>query len=387
MNAMDELRDSRPAHLADRAVDPATRSAELSHAMAGARRSGRARRRARPAWGLGLLGAAAALTAAAVVVVNGTGGAPRVKPGVAQPAPTQSSSRPVELSARQILLAAAERAESTKETTGAYWHTASVNRSLFQADGFRLLEQSRLESWTPSAVGGEQWSRSTPLGARPATPEDEAAWRAAGSPAKVAIDLPGKPKGSFMLPIEPGRAELTHAPLVDGDKVFWLGRNVTMKDLRGLPAEPGALKKWLLRSYAGHDTESSSKPMSSDAWLFAVSAGLIVDMPVTPQVRGAAFRMLADLDSIKVIPEVTDAEGRTGSAVAVEQPAQAKAGDPGKAGVLEDRLIVDVSTGQALARENVVVEPGGRQAGFAPGTVWNSQAVLTAGWTDTEPND
>jgi hypothetical protein len=190
--------------------------------------------------------------------------------------------------------------------------------------------------------------------------------------------VPGKPR-PLSLSTSPGKAHTSHSPLVDGDKVFWLGHNVTMKDLRGLPSDAGKLKAWLLRSYEGHDTESDSLPMSSDAWLFTVSVGLITDMPVTPKVRGAAFRMLAGLDTVDLLENATDAEGRQGTAVSIEE--KMKGG-----GVLAHRLIFDRATGQGLANESVVVKRGGPQAGFEPGSVRSSVAVLEAGWTDTEPS-
>lgn len=378
MNPIDELRAARPAHLGDRPVDERARAAELSHAMSQPRQLRRRRKIVRPVWGLGLAGAAAAATAVVVVMAgNGAVPTPRAPDGV--PATAGSTAAPkVKLSARDVLLAAAENADRQAETTGDYWHTTTVSRSLMSVakGGYRLMTQDRSEMWTPSATGGEQWSRSQSLGARPATEEDRQAWEAAGSPAEVEIRVPGK--GGLRMPIAPGKVRTSHSPLVDGDKVFWLGRNVTMKDLRGLPSDPDELKKWLLRSYKGHDTESSSVPMGSDAWLFRVSTGLITDMPVTPQVRGAAFRMLAELDTVKVAENVTDTEGRQGAAVSIEERVKGGA-------VLENRLIFDESTGQALANENVVVKPGGLQAGFEPGTVWHSTAVLETGWTDDKP--
>jgi hypothetical protein len=118
--------------------------------------------------------------------------------------------------------------------------------------------------------------------------------------------------------------------------------------------------------------------MASDVWLFRVSTGLIVDMPVTPQVRGAAFRMLAELGTVKVTENVTDPEGRQGTAVSIEEPVSG-------GGVMENRLIFDESTGQALATEHAVVKPGGPRADLAPGTVFNTSAVLSATWTDDKP--
>ncbi|TMR23949.1 hypothetical protein ETD86_06375 [Nonomuraea turkmeniaca] len=393
MNPIDELRAARPAHLGDRPVDERTRAAELSYAMSRPRQAQRRRRKVvRPVWRLGLAGAAAAVTAVVLVMAgNGAAPTPRAPDGgglvATTPGGTRSTANPegtaaprVTLSARDVLLAAAAKADRQTERTGDYWHTASVSRSLFTVakGGYDMVQESRHEMWTPSATGGEQWSRSQSLGARPASEEDRKAWEAAGSPEKVEVAEPGK-RGSLALETEtaPGKMRTSRSPLVDGDKVFWLGRNVTMKDLRGLPSDPDDLKKWLLRSYEGHDTESSS-PMASDVWLFKVSAGLITDMPVTPRVRGAAFRMLAELDTVKVVENLTDAEGRQGTAVSIEERVKGGA-------VLENRLIFDESTGRALANEYVVVKPGGLQAGFEPGEVFISTAVLEAGWTDDKP--
>ncbi|MFI7129420.1 CU044_5270 family protein [Nonomuraea sp. NPDC050153] len=372
MNPIDELRAARPAHLGDRPIDPRTRTAELSRAMAQPRPVRRRRRPARPVWSLGLAGAAAAVTAVAVVVsMNGTASPPRA------PDKPSSTRQTVTLSAREVLLAAAARAERQPEGTGGYWHTVSVRRTLFAAakGDYRVLDQQRSEGWTPSATGAgqEQWGRQQSLGARPATEADRQAWERAGSPASIEVTVPGKPK-PMVLKTSPGRARTGHSPLTDGDKVFWLGRNVTMKDLRHLPGDPGKLKKRLL-AWKGQDTDV---PMSGDAWLFAVSAGLIMDMPVTPEVRGAAFRMLAELDDVRVIEDVTDAEGRTGTAVAIDEPTLG-------GGVAEHRLIIDEATGQALASEYVAVKPRGLQAGFEPGTMWNSTALIKAGWTDDKP--
>lgn len=378
MNPIDELRAARPAHLGDTPIDERTRAAELSYAMSRPRSARRRRKNVRPVWGFSLVGAAAAATAVAVVV-SGTGGTTPRAPDVALATITSSTPK-VKLPARDILLAAAAKAASQPDGRGAYWHTVSVQRSLFAAKGadYLVMDQQRNEGWTPSATGGDQWGSTKPLGARPATAADEEAWKQAGSPAKISVKVPGK-LGPLALSTSPRKTSTSHSPLVDGDKVFWLGRNVTMKDLRGLPSDPAKLKAWLLRSYGGHSTESSSDPMSADTWLFTVSVGLITDMPVTPQVRGAAFRMLADLDTVDVIEDVTDAEGRQGTAVAIKERIKGS-------GVLENRLIFDQATGRALANESVVVKPGGLQSAFEPGTVWNSQAVLEAGWTDSKPS-
>ncbi|MET8984288.1 CU044_5270 family protein [Nonomuraea wenchangensis] len=381
MNPIDELRAARPAHLGDRPVDERTRAAELAYAMSRPRQGERRRRPVfRPAWGLALAGAAAAAVTAAAVVLPGGGVTPPPRtPAVAETENAPPVAEKTHLSAREVLLAAAANAGRQAETEGDWWHTATVTRTLFTVagGGYQVESRSRDEMWTPRAPGGEQWSRGRSLGAAPATETDQRAWEAAGSPAEFEIKVPGK-RGALTMPAAPGKVRTDHSPLVDGDKVFWLGRNVTMKDLRGLPDEPEALRAWLLRSYEGHDTESDGVPMASDVWLFKVSAGLITDMPVTPKVRGAAFRMLAGLDTVEVTEDVTDAEGRTGTAVSIEERIKGGA-------VLRNRLVFDEATGRGLANENVVVKPGGLQAGLEPGSVFNSVAVLEAGWTSAAP--
>ena len=374
MNPIDELRAARPAHLGDTPVDERTRAAELSYAMSRPRSARRKRRIVRPVWGFSLVGAAAAATAVAVVV-SGTGGTTPRAPDAA-PATVTSSTPKVRLSARDILLTAAAKAARQPAGTGAYWHTMSVERTLFAVEGadYLVMDRHRNERWTPSATGGDLWSSTKSLGARPATAADEEAWKQAGSP----TEIPVKPR-PMTLSTSPRKMSTDHSPLTNGDTVFWLGRKVTMKDLRDLPADPAKLKAWLLRSYERHGIESSSDPKPADAWLFSVSAGLIIDMPVTPQVRAAAFRMLAALDTVDVIENVTDAEGRQGTAVAIEERTKGS-------GVLENRLIFDQATGRGLANENVVVKPGGLPSDFEPGTVWFSHAVLEAGWTDSKPS-
>ncbi|MEU4723824.1 CU044_5270 family protein [Nonomuraea dietziae] len=372
MNPIDELRAARPAHLGDGPVDEETRRAELAHAMAQGRPA-RRRRNLRPVWGLSLAGAAAAVTAFAVLTA-GTGG------GTAPRAPSQAFTQPkvtetVKLSAQEVLLVAASRAERQPATSGEFWHTETLARTLFTAPGgYVMATEQRDEMWVSN---NGQWSRSQYLGAEPATDEDRAKWAAAGSPAEIQQTVPGKGVGR-LVPIAANKPYTDHHA---GKEAFWLGRNVTLADLASLPEDEAGLKAWLLKYYEGKDTEGD-RPMAEDAWLFRVSAGLITDMPVSARVRGAAFRMLAALPSVTSVGGVTDSQGRQGTAIAMETEAKANNADTAQ-GVLQDRLIIDEESGRALGRESVVVKPGGLQVGLEPGTVWSSTAILEAGWTDT----
>ncbi|MEV5748259.1 CU044_5270 family protein [Actinoallomurus sp. NPDC052308] len=345
----------------------------LRTAMGGRRRTMPARRTLWMTGGLGLTAATAA--AAVAIAATGTSGTAGDRP-TARRGGTPTTT----LNARSILLAAATEADGQADGVGAYWHTTIVDRNTYRVvgGGYTVVEQGQHEQWTPSRPGRPQWASDRSLGARPASAADTAAWQRAGSPGTFKVAVPGKRLAPMTLSTQPGKASVDRAPLVDGDKVFWLGRNVTMKDLRALPADPQRLKAALKRWYQGHDTESSSLPMSSDLWLYTVAHGLITEMPVTPQVRGAAFRMLADLRTVTAIGRVKDAQGRPGTAIGITE--RTKLG-----GTIQHRLIIDTAAGRALGEELVVVTPGEATAGLAPGSVSSSTTVVTQGWTDSAP--
>ncbi|WP_433228740.1 CU044_5270 family protein [Actinomadura formosensis] len=374
------LREARPAEFdPDVPVDDGVRRAELARAMAGAQAAPERRRvrRVRPVWGLSLAGAVAAgaIVAATVVTTGGnpSGGTPRA--GGAEPV----------LDARTVLLAAAEKADGQTETMRAYWHQVTISSHTYpvRTDRYAMTVRDRAESWTPSKPGVKAWGLQQNLGAKPATPQDEAAWRRAGSPAKFELEVPvlhkaGTAKArSKTLPARtaPGRPEVNSAALVDGDKVFWLGRNVTMRDLRSLPSDPKRLKAELLRWYKGHGTESGA-PMPADQWLYEVAHGLVLDMPVKPQVRAAAFRMLAGLPAVKSVGKVKDPQGRPGVAIAMDEKTQA--------GVIRHRMILDLSTGTALAGENIMLVPAAGTK-IPAGRTMDATVTVTSEWTNSHP--
>jgi hypothetical protein len=391
MNEMKMVRDllkeppSPPSHVSAEALR------SLQDDIAGRRslasRLGRFRR---PAWGLGLAGA---VTAAALVATTvGTGPGDQRTEGAAQQALPSSQAPAVKLDARTVLLAAAERSAGQPAPAGAYWHSVAQSRYYYRTgsatDRYTIYVETRDEGWTPNAPGQDRWGRQQDLGARPATPADEAAWRRAGSPTEFKVSLPapvkhgqaggGRAKETVIAARPREGAQLSHSPLTDGDKVFWLGHNVTMKDLRGLPTDPARLKAWLLQSYAGHGTESTSDKMSSDLWLFVVAGGLITDMPVTPKVRAAAFKMLAALESVKAVGPLKDSQGRVGTAVAIVEKTKGN-------GVLEHRLLIDEVRGRALGKDIVVLKPAGANANRPAGSLMTSTTIVTDEWVDSPP--
>jgi hypothetical protein len=380
--------EARPGELDPGApVDAATRERELTLAMAGVRGTAApARRRVRPVWGmgLGLVGAAAAV-AVGVAATSGGGGGDHRR---AVPPSGGGEIQAQPMSARTVLLSAAASAEKQPDAVGGrYWHRTTVQRNYSTvgkgAGAYVIVDTQRVEEWAPAVTGPKvrQWSRQQNLGARPASAKDRAAWQRAGSPSKFEVAFPIGPKTGRLktatLDSAPGRPQTRGGTLPDGDKIFWLGRNVTMKDLRGLPDDPKRLKASLLKWYGGHDTESDSVPMASDDWLQRVAGGMITDMPVSARVRAAAFRMLAGLKSVKAVGPVKDAEGRPGTAlISVEKTSN---------GVLQHRLIIDEAKGEALGSEVVILKPGGVNALLPAGTTLASTSIVGTEWTNATP--
>ncbi|MEV4252198.1 CU044_5270 family protein [Spirillospora sp. NPDC049652] len=388
-DAMEMLMNARPDDLDPNAlVDAGTRERELARARHGAHGTttvtAPARRRVRPVWGLGLAGVAAAAVAAAVLVpIGGDGGTPAAK--------NRDGSRT--LDGRTVLLTAAESADRQTDaaSSGAYWHVTEVFRQYTRAgagaSAYSVVDEERTENWTPTSPTGLVASRTQKLGAHPATDADKALWRKAGSPTNWTIKYyfpNGKFKAAKLSP-KPGKATATRGPMKTHGE--WLGRVITVKQIRALPADPKALKAELLRWYAGPGKKAEAEAVRGgeaakpdlDAWLFDIGLRLVADQPVGPKVRAAAFRMLAGIPGVASLGKVTADGGQRGVAVGLVRPG-------GNASVdMQTRLIVDPSMGRALATQTVLVKPSRFYPGFPAGSVLNSTVHVGAGWTASVP--
>jgi hypothetical protein len=207
------------------------------------------------------------------------------------------------------------------------------------------------------------------LGAKPASPDDEAAWRRAGSPTTVEVNKP-----------KPARLSTTPGPLsgnpVDHKKIFAIGnQSMSVADLAKLPTDPDALRDALLARFDGG---GGDLPTDRGQWLVDVTASLIVDLPVGNAVRSAAFRLLADLPGVRGLGAVRDVRGRSGQAVAFVQ-------DTPRIGRFERRLIIDPGSGQALGQETRVIQPREAWSWIAPGDIASYQLVLTQTYTNDNP--
>ncbi|GGO71903.1 CU044_5270 family protein [Nonomuraea cavernae] len=339
-----------------------------------------ARRRLLPSPGRALLGLAAATAAVAVV-------APAMSSDSTisvAPQPSTSVSATAEPTARQILLAAAVAVEKAP-ASGDYWRTATVDRWML-TDPTRsyVLEGSRsLETWLAKRPDLEYWRIWQDLGVKPATPQDEAAWRAAGAPTSWRYPKNMKTENLFSVPSRPLEAaagERTAERLYGkwkGSAGDLAGEDMTWKEVRAIPSEPDKLRSYL-EERIGRLELAGSEMGVEEARAYILlrdCVGIISGLPASPEVRASAYRILASLPGIRAEGEMPDPLGRRGQTLSYQEEIE-----PGL--FTRVQLVVDPGTGLLLAevRTNTTKLANGRQAELRLSTSF--QAI---GWTNQRP--
>lgn len=323
------------------------------------------------ALGLGLTGAAAAAALALTVLASGS-------------APRHLDGGPAALnpSARTVLLDAAVTASSAP-TSGAYWHVRSMTRTTLPRlfghgrNRYRLEQVSVTEAWTTHAgrtlVGRRQW-------VRPRTARDTAAWRRDGAPSRWCLGhTDTDPPQPICLRTAPGTASLTRV----GPQSFHIaeGHDLTYRQLQRLPARADALRAWLI-NLARHDLDPSAGREIIDLNVESELANLLVDFPVPPPVRAAAFRALAHMPHVTSIGRVRDELGRLGVGIEIRDPQTAVLVSDGSAvaareGKLRRILVIDPRTSRILADRSTV----GRGGDPVVDTL-----IVDSGWTNGRPH-
>ncbi|MFI6321526.1 hypothetical protein ACIBG8_28585 [Nonomuraea sp. NPDC050556] len=243
--------------------------------------------------------------------------------------------------ARDILLAAATEAAKAPDQ-GSWWGVRLVKGSQYRDPGDRyLLERRRTEeTWIPADPEGSTWIAQQELGVEPVTPQDEAAWRADGSPATWTYKA-GKP-GEWYLDAAPGKVELSQTEdwdwrvVASGKPLTGIGQ-ITPEELRGLLGEEQTAMR---------------------------AAEVVAYYPVSAEVRAAAYRLLASLSGVSAAGKATDRLGRTGEAVEY----------PGAQTDTTERLIIDPATGAALSIET-----------RTKGLLTDFTLVQESHWADSNP--
>lgn len=331
----------------------------------------RRRRWRTPGLGIAGLGLAAAATAAVLAVT--TGGSPT--------APVHQAP-PRQLSARQVLLAAAEKAAS--EPVGRYWHTHVISGQAYHvAKGDYVIDGARheIDQWTARSAQDDDVFRSRFAGAVPQTAADRAAWRRAGSPATWRVLSNGQYIRQTTTPDRWDLARLTPAEKKGYEKLVARVRKQCASRSRGCPQpeltqaerealadDPAALRQRLLT------TSGKGGPGN-----VLTQAGDFLARPGSSKLSAAVFRVLADAPGIRNAGPVADLRGRPAIALT------ARSSD--RSGTFDTQLLLQPGTYRVLGTQTVLVAGGrGREtAGMKPGTVFTEQLFLEMGWTDSAP--
>ncbi|GGP90181.1 CU044_5270 family protein [Streptosporangium pseudovulgare] len=342
----------------------------------------RRRRGRRGRWaGVGLSLAAAAAAVAVLVPMGLSGGGTSVVPRTGVPAPATT-----ELTARQVLLAAAVAVEKAP-ASGDYWRIATVDRSTLTDPTRSYVIETRWsgEQWLTERPDLQGWRIRRYLGAKPVTPRDEEAWRAAGAPTSWRYSEDMKSE-QFAAPppggtLEAAAGERTAERLrgrwkgTAGDLIW---DSITWQEARAIPDDPGKLRTYLekyVRRQVAHPDSGIDVEKEMPRLLRAVCIRMITGLPVSPEARASAYRILASLPGIRAGGEITDPLGRRGQALVYREEAE-----PGL--FTEIRFVVDPGTGLPLAemRMNVAKGADGRTVEIPSSTSY--QAI---GWTDERP--
>lgn len=339
---------------------------------------------------LGTAAALAAVAASAVVVTTLDRDASGVRPG-ASPQSSSAAAGPgsstsdgqgdLRVDGRLQLLSVAKKAE-TPAAEGTYWQTATRSESVdvVESNGqIFAVRDTATGEWSVGVRPGSQSLMVSGVNAvtEPRTEADEARWRAAGSPGTMQAEVTGNEEGGT-LGYRMGPRRPTVMRTDADDKIYALGpQNVSYQDLRELPSDSGELRRELERLYA---KDSAAETDGGRTNYVLRRAADLITMPVEPAVRAAAYRVMAELPGVRGLGRVTDPLGRAGVGIAFPDTFQ------GPLGSVEQRLIVDPSTGAMLAEQVVLVEPSAkaRKAGLDAGTTVNYEATTRMSWGERQ---
>lgn len=333
MRSEDDLRAalrSLEGHAPD--LEAVLSAVERSGAARRARQQGRHRRWLRI--GAPIL-AALAVTAAVLVPLSVR---TALRPGTPN---VPSLPRHANPSARQVLDAAARVADAQPAQAGKYWRVSIASTKLIaggtNAHPYALAETlSPWVTWYPAqpASPGDWYIAYSDASytATPATAGAEAQWKADGSPALPSGKLPVVRTEAF------------------SDLRFGSTRLKPLQ-FRSLPSNPAALKSEIVQMEAGSYQSGVTDQQSYD--VFGVITDLLDHEPITPQVRAAAFRVLAGLPGIEMLGKVTDPIGRPGYAIGLAGFTAKTYGQNGLVGA-DLALVISPTAGTLLAEESIV---------------------------------
>ncbi|NUW37052.1 hypothetical protein HTZ77_37465 [Nonomuraea sp. SMC257] len=161
---------------------------------------------------------------------------------------------------------------------------------------YKAVAAYTVDSWQSVAQsGGNRSVTNQDVKITFATPEDEAKWKAAGSP----VLREDKPRTS-----DGGESRIVS---IDNP-------TLTMAEVGKLPTEKDALERRLRELYAKSPARSGANGRSFAEYMPQTALDLLVS-PTTPGTRSALFKVLAEQPGITAQGRATDGLGRTGVAL------------------------------------------------------------------------
>ncbi|MGW0594651.1 hypothetical protein [Streptosporangium sp. NPDC002607] len=353
------IAELRPAALDELTEDAygRRRAADLRRAFETPREQVRVRAPRRPL--LLVAGAAAAGLAAAVIIVPGLGDGKAVAP--VPGATSRTPAEPTTIDARGFLLAAAETAAKAPASSGRWWYTRDrtfqrlhVDPVAYQkeiekqvkkhgdknTDKAEILEKTGLpyaafaegtdELWRARAQGDTDRSRRTDdAKVTFASSEDEARWKAAGSPKLVQSTGPQSHDG-------PARVLSIANP------------GLNMRNVDELPTSAKALERELRGLFEARPKGGGLQDFAGYLWQTGVD---LLSAPITPGTKAALFRVMAGEPGITAEGTTTDSMGRSGAVLTVLGP-----DDRNRPDKIRYRLVIDPENANLLQYEVTEVE-------------------------------
>ncbi|MES9540398.1 MULTISPECIES: hypothetical protein [unclassified Actinomadura] len=344
--AADELADDAFARRPDVAQVRARAAASAENPRAvPARRPVR-----RLAFAAGVTAVAAAATAVAVgMPSDGPGDGPR-------------SGHDEAIDTRAFLLASAKTAAKQPAAHGTCWYKRTrmwqdimpfkpgpdvptpKGKPRGRSQNFQARTASSFEDWACTQAGtGMRFRSHGPLDIELTFPtkKDEAAWKAAGSPA---LDVNGGTTASKPSTVTYRKRSHLVNPVIGSHEIEW-------KTLAKLPATDTALESYLRRLWQQDrrgGAHGYTAPADFGEYVF-VSAWDLFMAPTTPGTRAALYRILARTPSVRVTGQIKDRMGRLGMAITVQGTGA--------------RLVVDRTSAQLLDYEEQGAALPGKAAG------------------------
>ena len=274
-------------------------------------------------WAVAATAAAAVAALAAGTLTSGGIQAPAARLGIFRlSAGAAGAGSGTVADGRRILLTAARTvARGRPEASGRYWESPAVAGNFIPVgqrdDRYLIVEKTIYDQFMARSPRASSPQVVQQLSVELASQADRAAWRRAGSPTTWRTDreyglaMPQGPSNLEHVNVTAGRDRLPFdIGATSGSRPFVIGgRALSARQLQALPAAPGSLRRLLLGSFDG-----GGWPGGVSSYLF-LTVPTVLDMPVTPAVRSALYRMLATLPGVRSAGEVRDMAGQQGPAV------------------------------------------------------------------------